>query len=81
MEVSDMAERDDIYKTLLNDDPEFRTWNEEHHKLESRLAVLAAKSSVSPEEDVEEKTLKKRKLILKDQMAARMRGHSMAGMT
>ena len=74
-----MAERDDIYKTLLNEDPEFRTWNDEHHKLESRLAVLAARSSVSPEEDLEEKTLKKRKLYLKDQMAARARGHSMAG--
>jgi uncharacterized protein YdcH (DUF465 family) len=74
-----MAERDDIYKTLLNEDPEFRTWNDEHHRHESRLAVLAAKVTLSPEEELEEKTLKKRKLHLKDQMAARVRGHSMAG--
>ncbi|HEU5163442.1 MAG TPA: YdcH family protein [Thermoanaerobaculia bacterium] len=76
-----MAERDEVLKTLLDEDPEFRTWNEEHHKYESRLAVLAAKSSLSPDEELEEKTLKKRKLHLKDQMAARMRGHSMAGTT
>lgn len=76
-----MAERDDIYKTLLNEDAEFRTWNDEHRRFESRLAVLAAKSSLSPEEELEEKTLKKRKLQLKDQMAARVRGHSMAGTT
>ena len=76
-----MAERDEVLKTLLDEDPEFRTWNEEHHKHESRLAVLAAKSSLSPDEELEEKTLKKRKLHLKDQMAARMRGHSMAGTT
>jgi uncharacterized protein YdcH (DUF465 family) len=74
-----MADRDDILKTLLTEDQEFRSWNEEHRKHESRLAVLAAKSSLSAEEEVEEKTLKKRKLHLKDQMAARMRGHSMAG--
>ncbi len=76
-----MAERDDIYKTLLSEDPEFRTWNDEHHKHESRLAALAAKTSLSAEEELEEKTLKKRKLHLKDQMAARVRGHSMAGAT
>lgn len=76
-----MAERDDIYKTLLTEDPEFRTWNDEHRRYESRLAVLAAKSSLSPEEELEEKTLKKRKLHLKDQMAAKVRGHSMAGTT
>jgi uncharacterized protein YdcH (DUF465 family) len=34
---------------------------------------LTAKSQVSADEEVEEKTLKKRKLHLKDQMAARIR--------
>lgn len=69
-----MAERDDIYKRLLSEDPEFRTWNEEHRRYESRLEILAAKSSLSPDEELEEKTLKKRKLNLKDRMAERLRG-------
>ena len=69
-----MAERDDIYRQLLDEDPEYRTWNEEHRRYESRLATLATKQSLSPEEEVEEKTLKKRKLHLKDRMAARVRG-------
>ncbi|HUP65788.1 MAG TPA: YdcH family protein [Thermoanaerobaculia bacterium] len=69
-----MADRDDIYTQLLDEDPEYRTWNEEHRRYESRLAALATKQSLSPEEEVEEKTLKKRKLHLKDRMAARVRG-------
>jgi len=52
---------------------EFRRWLEEHHTCESRLSELAAKPQVTVEEEVEEKTLKKRKLLLKDQMAARIR--------
>ncbi|HVR41968.1 MAG TPA: YdcH family protein [Thermoanaerobaculia bacterium] len=76
-----MAERDEIYRRLISDDVEFRTWNEEHRRYENRLAILAAKPSLSPEEEFEEKTLKKRKLHLKDQMAARLRGHQMAGRT
>ena len=40
---------------------------------ESRLIELAAKNQVTTEEEIEEKTLKKRKLLLKDQMAAKIR--------
>lgn len=67
-----MAERDEMYKKLLNEDDDFRSWNEEHRRFESRLAVLAAKLSLSAEEELEEKTLKKRKLLLKDQMTERL---------
>ncbi|MGH9457970.1 MAG: DUF465 domain-containing protein [Thermoanaerobaculia bacterium] len=70
-----MAERDDIHGRLLKEDAEFRTWTEEHRRYESRLAVLATKPTLSTEEEVEEKTLKKRKLHLKDQMAAKIRGY------
>lgn len=69
-----MAEWDDIYKRLLSEDPEFRIWNEEHRRYESRLQILASKASLSPDEELEEKTLKKRKLHLKDRMAERLRG-------
>ena len=65
----------DIQRTLSSEDPEFRNWIEEHHQCESRLTELAAKSQVTTEEELEEKTLKKRKLHLKDQMADRIRSY------
>ncbi|MGZ4778836.1 MAG: DUF465 domain-containing protein [Thermoanaerobaculia bacterium] len=65
----------DIQRILSSEDPDFRNWIEEHHQCESRLTELAAKSQVTTEEEVEEKTLKKRKLHLKDQMADRIRSY------
>jgi uncharacterized protein YdcH (DUF465 family) len=65
----------DIQQVLSQEDPEFRQWIEEHHQCEHRLSELAAKKEVSTDEELEEKTLKKRKLHLKDQMAARMRSY------
>ncbi|HXI12895.1 MAG TPA: DUF465 domain-containing protein [Thermoanaerobaculia bacterium] len=56
------------------EDDELRKWSDEHHRYEARLAELAGKQLLSPDEEVEEKLLKKRKLFLKDQMAARLRG-------
>ena len=66
---------EDIQQVLSNEDAEFRRWLEEHHACESRLSELASKSQVTIEEELEEKTLKKRKLLLKDQMAARIRSY------
>ncbi|HYS52540.1 MAG TPA: YdcH family protein [Thermoanaerobaculia bacterium] len=63
----------DIQQILSTEDVEFRQWVEEHHACESRLSELASKPQVTIEEEMEEKTLKKRKLHLKDQMAARIR--------
>ena len=63
----------DIQQILSSEDPEFRQWVEEHHQCEFRLSELTAKKEVTAEEEIEEKTLKKRKLHLKDQMAARIR--------
>ena len=63
----------DIQQILSTEDSEFRQWVEEHHTCESRLSELANKPQVTIEEEMEEKTLKKRKLHLKDQMAARIR--------
>lgn len=73
-----MAERDEMHKKLLNEDDDFRSWNEEHRRHESRLAILAAKLSLSAEEELEEKTLKKRKLLLKDQMTERLNSIAVA---
>jgi len=65
----------DIQRILSTEDSEFSAWLEEHHQCESRLTELSAKSQVSDDEELEEKTLKKRKLHLKDQMAARIRSY------
>ena len=63
----------DIQQILSTEDSEFRQWVEEHHACESRLGELGNKPQVTIEEEMEEKTLKKRKLHLKDQMAERIR--------
>lgn len=65
----------DLHQVLATDDPEFHQWVEEHHRCESRLQELTVKDQVSEEEEVEEKTLKKRKLQLKDLMAQRIRSY------
>jgi len=73
--MSDFAE---IQRILADADPEFRTWSEEHRQCENRLRELTAKSEVTVDEEMEEKTLKKRKLRLKDQMADRIRSYEAA---
>jgi uncharacterized protein YdcH (DUF465 family) len=71
----------ELQQILSTEDQEFREWVEEHHTCENRLSELAAKKEVSTEEELEEKTLKKRKLHLKDQMAARIRSYESAHAT
>ena len=65
----------EIQRILSSEDEEFRSWIEEHHACESRLSELSSKRDVTTDEELEEKTLKKRKLHLKDQMAARIRSY------
>jgi uncharacterized protein YdcH (DUF465 family) len=69
-----MGKSMDVRELLINEDADFRRWAEEHHRYEDRLAELARKPALSVDEEIEEKQLKKRKLFLKDQMAAKMRG-------
>jgi len=70
-----MQNAPDIQRILSSEDPEFRQWVDEHHQCEHRLSELTAKKEVSTDEEIEEKTLKKRKLYLKDQMADRIRSY------
>lgn len=53
---------------LVRGDEEYRQLEAQHHGYESRLGELAAKAVLSDEEQVEEITLKKKKLQLKDRM-------------
>jgi uncharacterized protein YdcH (DUF465 family) len=66
---------EEIRQTLAREDEEFRHWFEEHHQYEDRLAQLQQKPALTPAEEIEEKQLKKKKLWLKDQMAAKIRGY------
>jgi uncharacterized protein YdcH (DUF465 family) len=64
----DIATTDSLKEELINRDPEFRELAREHHKYEERLSELSALTYPSDEEQLEEITLKKKKLALKDQM-------------
>ena len=63
------AETQDI-KSLLQKNDQYRQLSEQHHELDHRLHELTDKHYLSPIEQVEEVTLKKRKLALKDRMEA-----------
>jgi uncharacterized protein YdcH (DUF465 family) len=71
-----MSNTAEIQRILADADPEFRQWAEEHRRCESRLGELTSKNEISVEEEIEEKTLKKRKLHLKDRMADKIRNYS-----
>lgn len=60
----------DRTETIPEENPEYRRLHEEHRSHEERLQVLAAKSRLSEDEEIEEKRLKKEKLLLKDRMEA-----------
>jgi uncharacterized protein YdcH (DUF465 family) len=61
-------ESQDIKALLLQTDEEFHQLAAKHNELEGRLHELTAKHYLSEPEQVEEVTLKKRKLQLKDRM-------------
>ena len=60
---------------LMQTDEEFHTLAVQHHELEDRLNELTSRHYLSEPEQVEEVTLKKRKLQLKDRMEDIMRRH------
>ncbi|MFA5907557.1 MAG: YdcH family protein [Vicinamibacterales bacterium] len=68
-----MAE--DLKYRLLETNEEFRELATTHHTLENRLHELEAKHYLSDEEQVEEVSLKKRKLHIKDRMETMLREH------
>jgi len=55
---------------LLQDDQTYRRLAEQHHLLDSRLLQLIERPYLSTSEQLEEVTLKKQKLALKDRMEA-----------
>ena len=74
----DIATTDSLKEELINRDPEFRELAREHHKYEERLSELSALSYPSDEEQLEEITLKKKKLQVKDEIYAMMQQHAVS---
>ena len=71
----DITSADTLKEELMNRDPEFRELAREHTRYEERLSELTALPYPSDEEQLEEVTLKKKKLALKDQMYSIMMQH------
>lgn len=75
------AETQDEENLSPQSDNEYRQFTEQHHRLDHRLHELADQQYRSTSEQLEEVTLKKRKLALKDRMqeiAREHNGHSRA---
>ena len=68
-------EMESLKAELMTSNPEFRELAREHGRYEARLSELSSLSYPSDEEQIEEVTLKKKKLALKDQMYSLMLQH------
>jgi uncharacterized protein YdcH (DUF465 family) len=64
---------DAMKKQLLESNDEFRQLATQHHNLDERIHNLAIRQYLSEPEQLEEVTLKKKKLQLKDQMESMLR--------
>lgn len=67
---------EEVKRKLLQSDEEFRQLATRHHELDERLHNYAERHYLTDPEQVEEITLKKQKLQLKDQMESRLRSYS-----
>jgi uncharacterized protein YdcH (DUF465 family) len=59
-----------IKEILLGQNEEYRKLDAQHHEFDHRLRMLTDKPVLSDEEQIEETTLKKKKLQVKDRMEA-----------
>jgi len=58
----------ELREQLLRENSEYRRLAAEHQSYDDQLEDLSNKHFLSAEEQLQEKTLKKKKLLLKDQM-------------
>lgn len=77
----EITNTDSLKEELSAIDPEFRELVREHGRYEQRLSELSSLQYPSDEEQLEEITLKKKKLAVKDQMHAIMLRHQKAEST
>ncbi|MGH9942386.1 MAG: YdcH family protein [Pyrinomonadaceae bacterium] len=64
----ELTSTDGLKEELIMSDPEFRELAREHGRYEARLSELSSLQFPNDEEQLEEVTLKKKKLAVKDQM-------------
>lgn len=67
--------KQEIRQSLLARDPEFRSLAEEHSRCESQLEQILNSSYLNSEDLIQEATLKKIKLRLKDRMESILARH------
>jgi uncharacterized protein YdcH (DUF465 family) len=63
-----MSKEEEIKEHLMSSSPDFRRLAEEHHQYEGKLQEIHTRTHMSVQDHLEEITLKKKKLQLKDQM-------------
>jgi len=68
----DTATADAVKNELLKSNPTFRELVHQHQNYEKRLVELAHLTYPNDDEQLEESTLKKKKLLVKDEMYAMM---------
>ncbi|HEX8635042.1 MAG TPA: YdcH family protein [Pyrinomonadaceae bacterium] len=71
----ELTNTDSLREELIMKDPEFRELAREHGRYEARLSELTSLAYPNDEEQLEEVTLKKKKLAVKDQMQEIMLRH------
>ena len=74
----DLSTPDAVRDELLKQNPTFRELVQQHQTFEKRLGELAHLSYPSEDEQLEETTLKKKKLMIKDEIYAMMSSYSVA---
>jgi uncharacterized protein YdcH (DUF465 family) len=62
------VEAQEVKNLLMQNDDQYRQLSERHHLLDDRLHQLTERHFLSANEQLEEVTLKKQKLALKDKM-------------
>ena len=72
----DMSVADPVRDELLKSNPTFRELVNQHETFEKRLSELAHLTYPNDDEQVEEVTLKKKKLLIKDEIYSMMHGHT-----
>lgn len=77
----EMIKVENVKDELMTTNPEFRELAREHGRYEERLSELSALAYPSDEEQLEEVTLKKKKLAIKDQMYSLMLQHEKTAST
>lgn len=74
----DMSTPDAVRDELIKSNPTFRELVNQHHNYEERLTELAHLTYPNDDEQLEEVTLKKKKLLIKDEIYAMMHNYQVS---